>query len=267
MKVVDLVMSDLKGKVALVTGASSGIGAGTAVHLASLGCKLSITGRNKENLEKVAEQCKAAGLEAQNILLTLGDLSKEDDAKNVIEKTLEHFKMLHILVNSAGILTTGTTETTSLESFDTIMKINVRSVFHLMQLAIPYLKQTKGNIVNVSSVTGPRAFPGVVGYCVSKAAIDQLTRVAALELASCNVRVNSVNPGVIVTEIHKRGGMSEEQYKQFLEHSKETHALGRPGTTDEVAKAIAFLASEDTASFITGVSLPIDGGRSQMCPR
>jgi len=96
--------------------------------------------------------------------------------------------------------------------------------------------------------------------------VDQLTRSAALELALKGVRVNAVNPGVIITECHKRGGMSDEAYEKFLEHSKLTHAMGRPGTADEVAKAIGFLASDD-ASFITGVTLPVDGGRSIMCPR
>ena len=101
---------------------------------------------------------------------------------------------------------------------------------------------------------------------MSKAGLDQLTRTAALELAPDGVRVNAVNPGVIITELHKSGGMNPEDYEKFLNHSKTTHALGRPGTVGEVAKAIAFLASDDS-SFTTGVSLPIDGGRSQMCPR
>lgn len=105
-----------------------------------------------------------------------------------------------------------------------------------------------------------------MSYCISKAGVDQLTRCSALELAPKGVRVNSVNPGVIITDCHKRAGMSEEAYAKFLEHSKTTHALGRPGTADEVAKAIAFLASDD-ASFITGVTLPVDGGRGVMCPR
>jgi NAD(P)-dependent dehydrogenase (short-subunit alcohol dehydrogenase family) len=109
-------------------------------------------------------------------------------------------------------------------------------------------------------------FPGVLSYCISKAGVDQLTRCAALELAPKGVRVNSVNPGVIITHCHKRSGMTEEAYAKFLEHSKTTHALGRPGTAEEVAKAIAFLASDD-ASFITGVTLPVDGGRGIMCPR
>ncbi|CAG2183157.1 unnamed protein product, partial [Oppiella nova] len=102
------------------------------------------------------------------------------------------------------------------------MNVNLRSVFHLMQLSIPHLRQTKGAIVNVSSVTGLRAFPGVLAYNLSKAGLDQLTRTAALELAADGVRVNAVNPGVIVTEVHKRGGMGDQEYEKFLEHSKTT---------------------------------------------
>ena len=148
-----------------------------------------------------------------------------------------------------------------------MMNVNVRSVFYLMHLAIPFLKKTKGNIVNISSVNGLRTFSGVAAYCISKSALDQLTRVAALELAADGVRVNSVNPGVIKTEIHKRGGMSEEEYQQFLERSKTTHPLGRPGEVDEVAKSVAFLATNEASSYITGVTLSIDGGRHLLCPR
>ena len=133
-------------------------------------------------------------------------------------------------------------------------------------LAVPYLIKTQGNIVNVSSVNGLRSFPGVLSYNISKAALDQFTRCVALELAPKGVRVNAVNPGVIITELQKRGGLTDEAYEKFLERSKQTHALGRPGNSDEVANAIAFLASAD-ASFTTGCSLPVDGGRHAMCPR
>ncbi|XP_018423657.1 PREDICTED: uncharacterized protein LOC108796658 [Nanorana parkeri] len=141
-----------------------------------------------------------------------------------------------------------------------------RSLFYLSQLAVPHLIKTKGNIVNVSSVTGQRSFPGVLAYCMSKSAVDHMTRCVALELASKQVRVNAVCPGVIVTEVHKRAGMNEEQYQEFLKHTEETHALGRGGRVEEVARTIAFLAS-DAASFITGVTMPVDGGRHAMCPR
>ena len=109
-------------------------------------------------------------------------------------------------------------------------------------------------------------FPGVLAYNVSKAALDQFTRCVSLELAAKQIRVNSVNPGVIITELQKRGGLDDERYAKFLEHSRTTHALGRPGEASEVAKAIAFLASDD-ATFSTGVTLPVDGGRHAMCPR
>jgi len=255
-------------KVALITGSSSGIGAATAIHFAKLGYKLAVCGRNAEALSSTVAQCLAANsdLTPENVLSLVGDMTVEKDCHDAVEKTVTHFKRIDVLVPCAGILTPSPLETISMEDYDKLMDINVRSIVLLMKLAVPHIILSKGNIVNVSSVTGLRAFPGVVAYCISKAAIDQLTRSTALELAPKGVRVNAVNPGVIITEVHKRGGMSEEAYAKFLEHSKTTHAMGRPGTADEVAKAIAFLASDD-ASFITGVTLPVDGGRSVMCPR
>lgn len=258
----------LVGKVSLITGASSGIGRGAAIEFAARGSKLALVGRNRPNLEETRELVLKAGtqLDKDGILLIQADLSKEDDTQKAVSETIAKFNRLDILVNAAGIIDKGTTESTPLSAYDRMMNINLRSVFHIMQLAIPHLKATKGSIVSVSSVTGLRAFPGVLAYNVSKAGLDQLTRTAALELAADGVRVNAVNPGVIVTSLHKTGGMSDEDYKKFLEHSKTTHAMGRAGTVEEVAKAIAFLASEES-SFTTGVTLPVDGGRSQMCPR
>lgn len=183
-----------------------------------------------------------------------------------MEKTINEHKRLDVLVNNAGIIEMGTIETTSLEQYDRIMNLNLRAIYHLTMLAVPYLIQTKGNIVNVSSVNGIRSFPGVLAYNISKAGVDQLTRCSALELASKGVRVNSVNPGVVITNIHKASGLNDEQYQKFLQHSKTTHAMGRVGQVDEIASAITYLASE-SASFITGASLPVDGGRHAMCPR
>ncbi|XP_034025481.1 carbonyl reductase [NADPH] 2-like [Thalassophryne amazonica] len=140
-----------------------------------------------------------------------------------------------------------------------------RSVYQLTQLCVPHLIKTKGSIVNISSINSERAFPGVLAYCMSKTALDHFTRCLALELAPKQVRVNSVRPGVIITEVHKRAGMDEKEYAKLLAECKQTHALGRPGEVEEVAQSIAFLAS-DAASFITGVNLPIDGGRHAMCP-
>lgn len=248
------------GKVVLITGASSGIGAATAKHLAGLGASLALTGRNLENLQGVAKEC------SPKPLLITGELTNESDTQAILEKTIAHFGRLDILVNNAGILELGSIENTNLEQYDRIMNTNVRSIYHLTTLAVPHLIKTKGNIVNVSSVNGLRAFPGVLAYCVSKAAVDQFTKCVALEMAPHQVRVNCVNPGVVVTELQKRGGLNLEQYEAFLKKSQETHALGRPGKPEEVARTIAFLAS-DEASFITGVSVPVDGGRHAMCPR
>lgn len=257
-------VGSLKDKVTLITGASSGIGAGTALLFAKLGAQLALNGRDLENLTKVAKECEESG--SSKPLLVPGDLTDEDTVRKTVEQTIAHFGRLDVLINSAGILTMGTIETSDLAQYDKVMNVNVRSVFHLTQLCVPHLIKTKGSIVNVSSVNGQRSFPGVLAYCMSKSAIDQFTRCVALELACKQVRVNSVCPGVIVTEVHKRAGLDEEQYKQFLEKCKVTHALGRPGEVDEVAHSIAFLAS-DAATFITGVNLPVDGGRHAMCPR
>lgn len=248
-------------KVVLITGASSGIGAATAIHFSTLNAKLVLVGRNVENLNKVSAQCT----QSDNFVVT-ADVTKEDDVKKIIEATIGHFGRLDVLINNAGVIEAAGIEDTSLEQYDRVFNTNVRSVYQLTNLAVPYLIQTNGNIVNVSSVTGIRASPGLLSYCMSKSAIDQFTRCVALDLAPKQVRVNSVNPGVIVTELHKRGGMSEKQYEEFLERCKATHALGRPGQANEVAKVIAFLASDD-ASFITGAIVPVDGGRNVMCPR
>jgi NAD(P)-dependent dehydrogenase (short-subunit alcohol dehydrogenase family) len=135
-----------------------------------------------------------------------------------------------------------------------------------MRAVLPLLPSPGGAIVNVSSVTGVRAFPNVLAYCVSKAGVDQLTRCAALELAPRGIRVNAVNPGVVVTNLHRRAGMSEESYAAFLERSRETHPLGRAGDPNEIAELIYFLSS-DAAAWITGETISVDGGRHLTCAR
>jgi NAD(P)-dependent dehydrogenase (short-subunit alcohol dehydrogenase family) len=196
----------------------------------------------------------------------LADLTETSQVDRLVSETIEHLGRIDVVVNAAGIIKNGTISDTSLQEWDRMMEINVRSVFYMMHKCVPYLEKTKGNIVNISSVAGPRSFPNVLAYCVSKAAVDQLTRCAALELAPKGVRVNAVNPGVVVTNIHKRGGMDAEAYNKFLEHSKTTHPLGRVGTPDEVADLVYYLAS-DKASWITGATYEIDGGRGQTCAR
>jgi len=251
------------GKVVLITGASSGIGSATAIHLSKLGAVLSLTGRKLENLNDTASRCTNNG---DSPFVIAGDVNCEKDTERIFNETIKKFGKLDVLINNAGIIETGSIENTSLEQFDRVMNTNIRSIYHLTMLAVPELIKTKGSIVNVSSVNGIRSFPGVLAYNISKASVDQFTRCVALELASKGVRCNCVNPGVTITNLHKRGGLTEEAYNKFLEHSKTTHAMGRPGQADEVAQAITFLAS-DLASFTTGASLPVDGGRHAMCPR
>ncbi len=254
---------EFDGKAALVTGATSGIGRAAALLLAERGGRVAAIGRKKDSLDAIAREIRDRGVEP---LAIVGDVTREEDRARAVAETVRRFSRLDVLVNAAGVLASGTIESTTREGWDAMMDVNVTSIFRLMQLALPHLEKTKGNVVNVSSVTGLRSFPGVLAYCVSKAALDQLTRCAALELAATGVRVNAVNPGVVMTEIHRRGGMDEAGYAAFLERSKTTHPMGRVGDASEIAELIAFLAS-GRAAWITGDTVSIDGGRALTCAR
>lgn len=250
-------------KTLLITGATSGIGKATALRFAEAGANIVAVGRNESALVELEKQIRHNGAE---FLAIVADISLEQGMDKIVADAVNRFGGIDVLVNAAGHISTGTIETTRLEAWQAMLDINLSAPFLLMLKALPTIIERRGNIVNVSSVTGLRAFPGVLAYCVSKAGLDQLTRCAALELAAKGVRVNAVNPGVVVTEIHKRGGMTEEQYSAFLEHSKTTHPLGRVGQASEIAELIFFLAS-DRASWITGATYSIDGGRAQTCAR
>ncbi|RDD37239.1 3-oxoacyl-[acyl-carrier-protein] reductase FabG [Trichoplax sp. H2] len=252
-------MASVAHKVALITGASSGIGATTCRFFAREGYKLVLAGRNLDSLQSVAQCCGKV-----EKLIISSDLTDVNEPSKIIEKSVSHFGRLDVLVNNAAILALGSIEESDLEQYDNIMDTNIRSMYQLTQKAVPHLIKTQGSVVNVSSINGLRSFPGALTYSISKSAVDQFTRCIALELASKQVRVNCVNPGIVDTNIRKRGNVSEE-VAEFLERSKTTHALGRIGTTEEIADAILFLAS-DRASFITGVTLPVDGGKHAMCP-
>jgi NAD(P)-dependent dehydrogenase (short-subunit alcohol dehydrogenase family) len=252
---------EFNDKVFIVTGASSGIGRAAARMAYDRGAKVSLVARREKELTALCSTFDAGRVE---VIAT--DVTKDPDRRRIVDQTIKRFGGVDVLVNAAGIIANGTIENTTPEQWDEMMDINLRSVFRLMQAALPSIIERKGNIVNVSSVTGVRSFPNVLAYCVSKAGVDQLTRCTALELGPKGVRVNAVDPGVVVTNLHRTSGMDEEKYQKFLEHSKTTHPIGRVGTPEEVAELILFLAS-DRAGWITGGSFSIDGGRAQTCAR
>lgn len=248
----------LAGKLALVTGATSGIGLATARIFIQEGARVCLTGRNQETLENLS-----AELDMPHIV---GDLTEEGACERIVNEAASQLGGLTTLVNCAGVLKGGAfgSANVDLDNFLFNFRANTQAVFECMHHAVPHLRSVdKGlnpSIINVSSVNGKQSFGGCASYCASKAAVDQLSRCAAIDLAPDGIRVNCVNPGVVLTELQKRGGLSEEQYAGFLERSKITHPLGRVGNPEEVGNLIAFLAS-DKASFMTGECIAIDGGR------
>lgn len=248
---------------AVVTGASSGIGRATARRLAKDGCHVLAVGRDEAAL---VETCRAIEADGGVAHAMAADVTSHDAPAAIVAKAVQLFGRIDVLVNAAGIIASGTVADTTDAGWDTMMDVNVRAPFRLLREATPALLATKGAVVNVSSVTGTRAFPGIAAYCVSKSAVDQLTRVAALEMAAAGVRVNAVNPGVVVTNLHRRGGMDETKYAAFLEHAKATHPMGRPGTPEDVSELIFFLTSP-LSGWITGMTVSVDGGRHLTCLR
>jgi NAD(P)-dependent dehydrogenase (short-subunit alcohol dehydrogenase family) len=256
-------MTRFTNQVAIVTGASSGIGRATALALANEGAALTIVGRDAAALENVAADCTTAGAQ---VLSVAADLTSASGPDTIVRDTVARFGGLDVLVNAAGIIAMGTTDGTTDDAWDRMMELNLRAPFRLMRAAFPSLKDRRGAVVNVSSVNGRRVFPNLAAYNTSKAALDQLTRCAAIDWAPHGVRVNAVNPGVTVTNLHRRSGMLEDTYAAFLERAKETHPLGRPGQPDEIAALILFLASPQ-AGWVTGETIAIDGGRHLTCAR
>jgi NAD(P)-dependent dehydrogenase (short-subunit alcohol dehydrogenase family) len=247
-------------RTAVVTGASSGIGRAAARRLVADGWRVAGVGRDRAALGELEKELGAG------FVPHVADVTAVDGPASIVRAATDGGHALAGLVQAAGIIGSGTAHDTTDEAWDQMFAINVRAPFRLLREASAHLVTARGAVVNVSSVTGLRAFPGIVSYCASKAALDHLTRAAALDFAPKGVRVNAVNPGVVVTNLHRRGGMDETRYAAFLEHAKTTHPLGRPGTPDEIADLIAFLLS-DKSGWITGETIAIDGGRHLTCLR
>ena len=247
----------------IVTGASSGIGRATAELFIKRGHHVVLVARRQDNLQQTVDVAKSTTGCGYPLA---ADLSSKEGREQAVARAVQELGQVDVLVNGAGIIRAGKLEDTSLEAWNEMLNLNLTSVFDMMRLCQPHLRKTNGNVVNISSVTGLRSFPGILSYCVAKAGVDQLTRCAALEWAQFGIRVNAVNPGVVITNLHRTAGMSEEAYEAFVEHSKNTHPLGRVGEASEIAEAIYFLASRKSA-WTTGVTLSIDGGRGLTCAR
>ncbi|XP_061722418.1 3-oxoacyl-[acyl-carrier-protein] reductase FabG-like [Cydia pomonella] len=250
------------GKVVLVTGASSGIGAATAILFSKEGASVAIVGRNETKLSNIAQKCAQAGVQP---LVITADVSNEQEASTIIKKTVDHFGNLDVLVNNAGIIRKASvSDPNILKVFDEVMNTNLRSIVQPTRLAAPFLVATKGNIVNVSSVASTRVIAeSYMSYCVSKAGVDHFTRCAALDLAASGVRVNSVNPGPVRTDISENAGLVPPCAGNITwDYMKTVTALIRVGEPEEIADVIAFLAS-DKARSITGSIYVSDNGQIQ----
>ncbi len=243
------------GKVALVTGGTSGIGKETAFQLAKAGAKVVVAGRRPEEGKAVAEEIKSAGGEA---IFMQTDVTKEEQVKHLVDETLRIFGRLDIAFNNAGIEQLGPVTEFTEADYRKVFDINVLGVFLSQKYEIPaMLKSGGGTIINTSSIVGQVAMPGASIYIASKHAVEGITKTTALELAGQGIRVNAVAPGAIATDMIDRfaGGEGSEN-RQWLASQ---HPMGRLGFAKEIAAAVLYLAS-DAASFTTGISLPVDGG-------
>jgi NAD(P)-dependent dehydrogenase (short-subunit alcohol dehydrogenase family) len=241
-----------QGKVVLITGGNRGIGYSTAKLFAAEGANVAIAARDQQKGEEAAREIQA--------LFTPLDVRAMSDCERAVADTVRAFGRLDILVNGAGIIYRGRrVEETTEEEWDNTFDTNVKGIFLMSKFALPYLRQTQGNIVNISSYVGLVGFARTAAYAASKAAVVNLTRSMALDHAREGIRVNCVCPGSVETdmifEAWKGYGDVEEAKKLWAEK----HPLGRIAKPEEVARTILFLASED-ASFITGTALPVDGG-------
>ncbi|XP_047508343.1 uncharacterized oxidoreductase TM_0325-like [Pieris napi] len=247
-----------ENKVVLITGASSGIGAEIALHFAKQSAKLALAGRNVQNLESVASLCeKEKGVRPIQIV---ADITKESDVERILKETIYHFARLDVLVNNAGMSLIGGIKDKSLDIYDKIMSVNLRAVYQLTYLAAPYLIATKGSIVNISSIASSHPFSDMTEYCMSKAALDMLTKCVAFDLAQHGVRVNAVNPGLVKTNLINILFPESDKAEQFTKDAMASTPLKRLTEAYDVATLVIFLAS-DKAKSITGCCYPVDGGK------
>ncbi len=252
-------MLDFKNKVAVVTGASRGIGRSIALALARSGCAVTINYRkSQDEADKVVNSIRQMGGKA---IAVKCDVSKREEVENMFTATIKAFNKVDILVNNAGISIKASLLETTDEIWNKHMEINLKSVFLCTQIAARYMvDRDYGKIVNISSNSGfGVALPGDTSYAVSKAGVIQLTKSSAFELGRHNINVNCVAPGAVDT-VMLRGNRSDDEYEKLLEGRRNASSLGITGTPEDIANAVLFFAS-DKSRYITGKILLVDGGR------
>ena len=246
----------LKGKIALITGGTEGMGFATAKLFLDEGAKVVITGRSSGKGARALKSLREHG----EATFVRGDVSKAADAKRMVDAAVRKHGRIDILFNNAGVYLEKLAEDTSEAEWDRVLDINLKGTFLVSKYAIPHMKKRRsGVIVNNSSdagLVGNRTCPA---YCASKGAITIMTKAMALDYAPYGIRVNSVNPGCIDTPMLAYEAKSSGDVDAYMKKTNEDHPIGRVGTPDEVAHAVLFLAS-DEASFVTGAALSIDGG-------
>jgi 3-oxoacyl-[acyl-carrier protein] reductase len=241
----------LSDKVAIVTGASRGIGRLIAVALAGQGAKVVVSARNAEALESLVSEIGQQGGQA---LAVAGDVAVEADADNLVARAVESYGKVDILVNNAGITRDGLLLRMKSEDWDAVLDTNLKGAFLCIRAAAKVMsKQRAGRVINISSVVGEMGNAGQANYCASKAGLIGLTKSVARELARRNVTVNAVTPGFIVTD------MTDNMTDKAREAMTDQIPLGRLGEPEDVANAVLFLAS-DQSSYITGQVLGVNGG-------
>ena len=241
----------LQGKVALVTGASRGIGKAVALEMARQGAKVVASARNAELLDALVDEIRSAGGEA---VAVIGDVAQAADADQLVAKASEAFGRVDILVNNAGITRDGLLLRMKDEDWDAVLDTNLKGAFLCTRAAAKVMsKQKEGRIINISSVVGEMGNAGQVNYSASKAGLLGLTKATARELARRNVTVNAITPGFIVTDM--TDGLSDKAREGLTAQIP----LGRLGTVTDVAASVVFLAS-DQAAYITGQILGVNGG-------